>query len=98
MMEQFKGLTVKEFFSKTDSKFDNAKLQIVTGEFGQDLLFLSDCENYHIEWLLDRVIESVTDQDMEDGWLKIKVIETQVDVSRRSRNSYIAYVGGKCSS
>ena len=93
MMNQYKGLTVKEFLAQAE----DVKLQIVTGELGQDLLFLSDCENYHIEWLLDRVIESVTDQDMEDGWVEIKVMETQADINRRSWNSYAAYVGSKIS-
>ena len=92
-MDQYKGLTVKEFLAQVE----NVKLQIVTGELGQDLLFLSDCKSYHIEWLLDRVIESVTDQDMEDGWVEIKVMETQADIDRRSWSSYAAYVGGKCS-
>lgn len=87
-MKEYKGLTVREFLAQTD-----AKLQIVTGELGTDLLFLSDSENYHIEWLLDRVIESVSDDYMEEGWLEVKVVETAADISRRSWASYAAYVG-----
>ena len=67
MKESYAGMTVKEFLSKVDTK-----IQVVTGKFGQDLLFLTDITG-NIEDINDKVIESVTDEYMEDGWLEVKV-------------------------
>lgn len=67
MKESYAGMTVKEFLSKVDTK-----IQVVTGKFGQDLLFLTDITG-NIEDVNDKVIELVTDEYMEDGWLEVKV-------------------------